>query len=183
MTSRCYSHPPSCIVSNHPAYVTLVQAHTPGHLVIVSLPLSQEVKVDRPSLVDLTCDLIPNTKALFKMPSGIMDSHDGATTGTPGHQRQHMHHDQEQQHQRPLPGHLDDGASSSSPSRSSYSQDFSKPTNLLQFKKTSLLSSLNPRNWTRKMRLFAIIGFVLTVVALVPGNYSPLTVLRRLPQG
>jgi hypothetical protein len=33
------------------------------------------------------------------------------------------------------------------------------------------------------MRLFAIIGFVLTVVALVPGNYSPLTVLKRLPQG
>lgn len=117
-------------------------------------------------------------KQQFKMPSGIMASHDGATAGTPGYKSQHTHQVLEQQHQRPLPGHLDDAASSSSGSRSSYSRDFSKPTNISASKQTSLLASLNPRNWTRKMRLFAIIGFVLTVVALVPGNYSPLNILK-----
>lgn len=98
-----------------------------------------------------------------------MDSHDGAAAGTPDHQRQHKH--QDQYHQRPLPGPMDDGASSSSASRSSYSRDFNKPTIVSDTKKTSLSSSLNPRNWTRKMRIFAIVGFVLTIVALVPGNY------------
>ncbi|KAL2278270.1 hypothetical protein FJTKL_14542 [Diaporthe vaccinii] len=102
------------------------------------------------------------------MASGIMGSHDGATTGAPDHQRQHKH--QDQYHQRPLPGPMDDGASSSSASRSSYSRDFSKPSNPSNSRKTSLLSSLNPKNWSRKMRVFALVGFVLTIVALVPGH-------------
>ncbi|KAG6355654.1 hypothetical protein INS49_003617 [Diaporthe citri] len=110
------------------------------------------------------------------MTSGIMGSHDGATAGPPDHQRQHKH--EVQHNQRPLPGPLDDGASSSSASRSSYSRDFSKPTNPSRANKTSLLSSLNPQNWSRKMRVFAIVGFVLTIVALVPGNYFPLKTLK-----
>lgn len=110
------------------------------------------------------------------MLSGIMGSRDGATTGSPEHQSQYKH--QVQHNQRPLPGPMDDGASSSSGSRSSYSRDFSKPTNPSRANKTSLLSSLNPKNWSRKMRVFAIVGFVLTIVALVPGNYFPLKTLK-----
>ncbi|KAG8161302.1 hypothetical protein KVR01_009566 [Diaporthe batatas] len=109
------------------------------------------------------------------MPSAVMGPRDGAPAGTPGQQRQYMHQGQDQQHQQPLPPHLDDGGSSSSPSRSSYSQDFGKHPDISQPRKTSLLSSLNPRNWTRKMRLFAIIAFVLAVVALVPAIAVPLT--------
>jgi hypothetical protein len=117
------------------------------------------------------------------MASGIMDSHDGVTAGTPGYQRQQMYQSQDQQYQRPLPSHLDDGASSSSADSSSYNQDFNKPTNFSQSRKTSLFSRLNPRTWTRKMRLFAIFGLVLAVVALVPGEYSPLNFFKGLPRG
>lgn len=106
-----------------------------------------------------------------------------AAAGTPDQQRQYMHQGQDQQPQWPLPAHSDDGGSSGSPSRSSYSQDFGKPTNISEPRKTSLLTSLNPRNWTRKMRLLAIIAFILTIAALVPAIAVPLTLRQTGDKG
>ncbi|KAK2614671.1 hypothetical protein N8I77_001477 [Diaporthe amygdali] len=102
------------------------------------------------------------------MPSENMDSHEGVTAGLPGQQHRY-------QHQREPSGPLDDAASSSSASSSSYSRDFSKPTVPARPTKASFFSRLNPKNWTRRMRVFAIVSFVLTIVALVPAIAVPLT--------